>query len=114
MAARSNTTVAPRIDRCRVLRDAWVQCKCWYEARRLKFTLVRAKFQWALKCAWSTAKRELMTAKERRTDAIQRELSMLSFKSFHINTEARQHPEHAGGSLGLCGTRKSALRSCAT
>jgi hypothetical protein len=81
---------ATKFDRCAILRAAWASYRGWHarqESIHGPRRFNRSEFAFRLMIAWRDAKRDLMTANDRRRDEIRTQIELLKFKSGAINIE---------------------------
>lgn len=73
-------------DRSAIMKSAWASYKQVNAGRKFD----RSDFAFRLACAWGRARAAAETPAQRRVNALKAELAGLSYKSFRINTAARE------------------------
>ena len=77
-------------NRSEIFRSAWASYRGWHarqESIHGPRPFNRAEFAFRLQIAWRDAKRDMMTANERRRNEIRTQIELLKFKSGAINIE---------------------------
>jgi hypothetical protein len=81
---------AARFDRSAIMQAAWASYRGWHarqESIHGPRAFNRSEFAFRLQIAWRDAKRDMMTANDRRRDELGRQIELLKFKSGAINIE---------------------------